>query len=279
MQHEKMLKLAVFLWDRNPVAAQVIRRRVNYVLGEGVSVVARHKDNKTRDAIQKLLDEFWFDPRNRLDTRMLRWALAWRVYGELALRVGVNPITGLVRLAYISPEMIADVVTEDNDVEHVRALKIKRLRTDSDGKPIETIDEPEVVPVVSVYEGVPIQSDEADVVRAPGRMYGSSFYFSANTLPDMVRGRSDLLAICDVLDAYDQFIWTRLERQAMQLAFVWSVELAGAGPDAIDDWIKKHRGTPRPGSLQVHNEKVKWTAVSPSLGSGEALQESDLLLS
>jgi len=278
MQQEKMFKLAVFLWDRNPLAARVIRRAVNYVLGEGIQVVARHKKNEVRNEIQKIIDQFWFDPRNRLDVRLLRWALAWRAYGELALRVGVNPVTGLVRLAYISPEMITDVKTEPGDIEQLEKLVVRKVEQDENGNVREMVGKTEDLAIVATYEGIPISSDEKLLERTPGRQYGQAFYFAANTLPDMVRGRSDLLAIADVLDAYDQFIWTRMERQAMLLAFVWSIELAGASNEQIDAWIKKHRSTPRPGSLQVHNEKVKWNPVSPTLGSSEGLQESDLII-
>lgn len=276
---EKMLKIAVWLWDRNPIAARVIRRAVNYVLGEGVEVVARHKDDKTRESIQKIIDEFWFDHRNQMDERLLRWALAWRAYGELALRVAVNPATGKVRVAYISPEMIADVKPEDNDIEHIETLVLRKTKKMGDGSTdIELTGKTVKVPVIHMYEGVPVISDNPLEKRVPGRLYGEALYFPANTLPDMVQGRSDLWAIADVIDAYDQFIWTRLERQAMLLAFVWSVQLQGATRDDIDKFMKENRGTPKPGSLQVHNEKVQWNAVSPSLGSGEGLAESDLLL-
>lgn len=280
-QHErdKMLKLAAWLWDRNPIAARVIRRAVNYVLGEGIEVVARHKDEKMRDDIQKIIDDFWFDHRNQMDERVLRWALAWRAYGELALRVAVNPLTGKVRVAYISPEMIVDVKPEQNDIEHIESLVLRKTKKGGQGATdVELPGKTVTLPIVRVYEGVPVQSEDPAEARVPGHMYGEALYFPANTLPDMVQGRSDLWAIADVIDAYDQFIWTRLERQAMLLAFVWSVQLQGATQDDIDKWIKKNSGTPKPGSVQVHNEKVTWNAVAPSMGSGEALAESDLLL-
>lgn len=261
-KHDRMLATAAYLWTNNPMAARVIRRAVNYVLGEGVEVVAHDEDESQKEKIQEVIDGFWNDSRNDLPSRLLKWCTSWRAYGELFLRVAVNEFNGKVRLAYVSPEMVLKVKTEPNDIEQITIIKVKRDERDSEGEPLRAV---RVLP------------DENDPT-APERMDGDIFFFAANTLSDMVRGRSDLLAIGDVLDAYDQFIWNRLERQAMAMAFVWSVELAGLDDKGIQDWIKKNGKTPRPGSLQVHNDKVKWEAISPTLGSGEAMQESDLLI-
>ncbi|MBK6906258.1 MAG: phage portal protein [Rhodocyclaceae bacterium] len=261
-KHDRMLATAAYLWTNNPMAARVIRRAVNYVLGEGVEVLAHADDDKSKEAIQKVIDGFWTDARNDLPQRLLKWCTSWRAYGELFLRVGVNEFNGKVRLAYVSPEMVLKVRTEKDDIEQVTTINVKRDERDSEGEPLRAVR---------------VQPNEDDPT-AIERLDGDCFFFAANTLSDMVRGRSDLLAIGDVLDAYDQFVWNRLERQAMAMAFVWSVELANMDDKGIADWIKKNGKTPRPGSLQVHNDKVKWTAVSPELGSGEAMQESDLLI-
>ena len=261
-KHDRMLATAAYLWTNNPMAARVIRRAVNYVLGEGVEVLAHSDDEKEKEAIQKVIDGFWSDARNDLPARLLKWCTSWRAYGELFLRAAVNEFNGKVRLAYVSPEMVIKVVTEKDDIEQVKTIRIKRDERDSEGEPCAAIR---------------VQPNEDDPT-AIERLNGEVFFFAANTLSDMVRGRSDLLAIGDVLDAYDQFVWNRLERQAMAMAFVWSVTLANADDKAIQDWIKTNGKTPRPGSIQVHNDKVTWDAVSPTLGSGEAMQESDLLI-
>lgn len=264
MEQEKMLRISAWLWDRNPLAARVITRAVNYILAEGVSVVAKHEEESVREEIQKAIDAFWFDPRNDMERRIVRWCTDYRAYGELILKSTVNEQTGLVRLAFVSPELVREVETEKNDIEIPSKLRILEKDGDSKGTP---------------YDIIRIVEDPEREVGMPGRLEGVCHFFAANTLSDMVRGRSDLLRMADLLDAYDQFIWNRLERQAMLMAFVWSVELQGATQDQVDDWVRKNGGTPRPGSIQAHSDRVKWTPLTPDLGASEAATESDLMLS
>lgn len=264
IEHERMLRISAWLWDRNPLAARVITRAVNYVMAEGVSVVAKHENDAVRKEIQRAIDAFWYDQRNDLERRIVKWCTDWRAYGELILKVTVNDADGLVRLAFVSPELVRDVETERDDIEIPSKLRILEKEGDSKGTP---------------YDIIRVREDKLRKVGTPGRMEGEVFYFAANTLSDMVRGRSDLLRMADMLDAYDQFIWNRLERQAMLMAFVWSVELTGATQDQVDDWVKKNGGTPRPGSIQAHSDRVKWSPLTPSLGAADAAQESDLMLS
>lgn len=264
IEHERMLRISAWLWDRNPLAARVITRAVNYVMAEGVSVVAKHENDAVRKEIQRAIDAFWYDQRNDLERRIVKWCTDWRAYGELILKVTVNDADGLVRLAFVSPELVRDVETERDDIEIPSKLRILEKEGDSKGTP---------------YDIIRVREDKLRKVGTPGRMEGEVFYFAANTLSDMVRGRSDLLRMADMLDAYDQFIWNRLERQAMLMAFVWSVELAGATQDQVDEWVKKNGGTPRPGSIQAHSDRVKWNPLTPSLGAADAAQESDLMLS
>jgi hypothetical protein len=59
-------------------------------------------------------------------------------------------------------------------------------------------------------------------------MEGEVFYFAINKLPNSLRGRSDLMALADWLDLYDQYLFSEVERLHLLSAFVWDYKIEGA---------------------------------------------------
>lgn len=263
---EKVLKVAAQLWDGSPLARRFIVRLVNYLVGDGISVQAKHDDPATKKKIQATLDAFWNDSRNRLDRRIGRWIMSYEAYGELCLVSTVNPTTGLVRLAFVSPARILDVKSEDGDIEHLIQVWLRAGVSGSETNP----DKREIVR--------PDESDPTAGKKSYGRLKGEAFYWGANRLPDMVRGRPSQLVVADFLDADDQLIWNLLERTAFGNAFIWDVTMEGADADKIQEWRRDNGAPPRPGSVQVHNEKVKYEAKSVDLKSMDSVTQHDLLV-
>lgn len=262
---ERAHKVAAELWDGSPLARRFTERLVNYCLGEGIRITAQHQDQETRAKIQAVLDGFWNDPRNRLNRRFYSWMLAYRTYGELCLRAAVNPVNGLVRLAFIGADRIVDVRTEDYDIEQITQVWVKRPADDVD-------TDPEPLDYVRAVEN-PYAPRDLDA-----RLQGEVFYWGANKLPDMVRGRPSQLVSADYIDADDQLIWTLLERAAMANSWVWDVTIEGGTTDEIKEFQKRHGGAPRPGSLQVHNERVKFAPLTATVPVTETAVEHDLLM-
>lgn len=362
MDQDQMLRLALKLWDTNPLAQRLVKRLVNYVMGEGVTITAKHETDGTRKKIQEVLDRTWKDHRNRLDRKLARWALGFEGYGELCLNTTVNPANGLVRFANVSPFQILGVYTEQEDVEQIDMVAVgrdntttprllKAIRVDEDGsiqrwleayeaadsewqqtyllvindraaraksmaeaqaggriaelrileaatatdtRPVVERDalidrrlqelsttDPDRTDVHLIGRGGVIQGEFGDKATAKKdlpRRRGKAFYWGANTLPGMVRGRSILLAIADMIDAYDRLIWLGLERRALINAFVWDVKLIGANQKVIDEWWEKNPA-PEPGSIRVHNEREEWTAVNPDLKANDESQAGDQIVS
>lgn len=261
----KVQKVAAQLWDGNPLARRFIVRLVNYLLGDGITVQAKHDNEATKSAIQEVIDRFWKDRRNRIARRLPRWLAALETYGELALVTTVNPATGLVRLAYVSPSRILDVKSEPGDIEHLTQLHLQRWESGSE-------NDPDVREIVR-----PDESDPEAGSKHYGRLAGQAFYWGVNHLPDMVRGRPSQLVVADFLDADDQLIWNLLERTAFGNAFVWDVTLMGADDDEIKRWRRENGAPPKPGSVVVHNDKVTYEAKSADLKSMDSVTQHDLL--
>lgn len=107
------------------------------------------------------------------------------------------------------------------------------------------------------------------------RYAGACFYFAVNKVTNATRGTPDLLTVADWIDAYDQFLFARLERELLMNNFVWDVTVAGGTKQAIDEFLKANP-PPKPGTVRAHNERVTWEAVTPKMESKEAAQDADL---
>lgn len=105
---------------------------------------------------------------------------------------------------------------------------------------------------------------------------GDCFYFRVNDLCSTTRGRSDLLAQMDWLDAYDQFLFGEVERSTGMRAYMWDVTLTGASPEEVKKRASEI-SAPRAGAVRVHNDAEVWKAESPSLQTYDAERAARLV--
>ena len=120
----------------------------------------------------------------------------------------------------------------------------------------------------------PCRCDEdREVVPIYGKLIGDCFFFTINKPVSATRGRSDLLSLADWLDGHDQFLFARLERAFLLNSFIWDVVCEGMDQKELDEFVK-NIPVPKPGSIRAHNEKVKWSAISPKLESQDASSEA-----
>lgn len=263
----KILATMAQLWDANPLARRMVMRLVNYVVGDGVKLVATNGEegSEERQKVQDVLDRFWSDGRNQMDRRLPRWLAAYFTYGELCLRATQNPANGLVRLAYVSPEQVFDVKSEEDDIEQLKTIVLQPAGASSERDYLK-------------LDAIRVQEDPTTGKDRYGRLDGEAFYWAANVLPDMVRGRPSQLVVADILDADEQAVWNGLERGALANAFVWDVTHEGRTEAEIAAWQGANGGVPKPGSVVAHNEKVKWQALSVDLKTGDSIAQHDLLV-
>ncbi len=112
-------------WRMYPLAKQAIRLFTTYVLGQGVSY---HADDSN---VQKVLDDFWNDPDNRLSltTAPAQKTLLTRlrVDGEIIIFLFVDKETGRVKVRVGEPLEIDDIIPDPED--EARPLYYKRRWT------------------------------------------------------------------------------------------------------------------------------------------------------
>jgi hypothetical protein len=248
MQQDRMLEIAWYLWEQNPFARRLITCMTDLVVGEGVGFEA--EDPKIGEAAGKV----WNHPVNRIADRSRELHDALSLNGELILPVNVNDVSGVPTLGFIDPYQVDEVEPRPDNVMVPAFVRLKRLPNESEGKRIPIIQEN------------PLN----------GQLEGECFYFAINKLPNSMRGRSDLLALADWLDLFDQYMFAEVERVRLLSAFVWDLEIKDGTPETIRTRLDEI-GTPQSGSVFGRNQNEKLSALSPSLNATDRTETARLL--
>lgn len=250
LSQARMRETALYLWDANLLANRIIELPLAYMLAEGVALRAGE------DEMQDVLNRFWRDPINSMDVKLPKKARELAIFGEQCWPTFVNEVDGHVRLGYLDPALIETVVVDPDNPEQPIGIVTAR---DKKGRQLRyrvIVNGPETVFTLRTQG---IRETFAD---------GEAFYFTVNDLSVSRRGRSDLRAPADWVDAYDQFLFGEIERYNFLRAFVWDVTVAGADAEQIKTKAREIKA-PTPGSVRVHNDSETWKAESPDIKAGD----------
>lgn len=262
--HRRMQDLAVYLWQQNPIANRLIELPVAYMLADGCHLVSTAQDEDLRGIVQEWLDQLWHHPINNFPLRLPDRLRELAVFGEQCWPAFVSP-TGAVRYGYLDPSLIETVVTDpDNSQQPIGVITVrdtrgrqKRYRVIANGPENEMF----------TSRTIAIRETFTD---------GDAHYWSINKLASEKRGRSDLLALTDWLDAYETMLFGEVDRMASLRAYIWDVTLTGATADEVRKRATEI-GPPVPGSVRVHNDSEAWQAVSPSLELSDGAEGARLI--
>lgn len=242
----RMQKVALHLFRHNHMAKRLLEIIVDFVTGDGISVVAKHKDNATKDAIQAVLDEFWNDPINDMERLNPQRLLELNLWGEVLIPALTNEMTGNVRLGWIDPSNIVEI---EPDPVTKRPARVK-LTTEAAAE---------------------VGSDWLDVIRyshAEGRMVGNAFFHQINHVLSARRGISEYFTAADWYDVLDETMKVSADRSKVLMSFIWDWTMQGMSDKECQAFAKSLR-QPKPGMNRVHNEKVSIDAKAPQLAAYE----------
>ena len=257
---ERMAKLAEWLWQSNLLANRLVELPLAYLLAEGVALQCKDEEH------QKLLDAFWNDPINNWPLKLPSRVRALALLGEQCYIVHANTASGFVRLGYLDPRQIAQVVTDPDNPEQPIGVVTKK---DAKGRHWK-------YRVLVVGDDAELFTARTAKIRAEDFTDGECLLYQLNKFPDGSRGRSDLLAQMDWLDAYDDFLFSEVDRIHYLRAFVWDVTLKGADEGKVKEFDKTFKA-PAPNSKFVHNDSVEIQAVAPELQAADTSQSARLL--
>ena len=253
---ERQREIAFYLADTNPFAKRIIQMTRDFVVGDA----GQWKVKAVNPKVQALLKAHWDDPVNdwvnKLESRVRELALA----GEqcYSVRTGAD---GIVRLGYVDPGFIAAIRRNQDNLEILEEVVLKKQNPADDEKRLRIIN-------YDIAQGRMIGKEG----QAGADYADDCFFWKLNAPVNATRGRSDLFAVADGLDMLDRFHFNRMERAALINAFFWECEIKGANEAQLRDYAKK-MGPPKPGGVRYTNENTTWTAVTPNLQGQDASAE------
>src|SRR5437016_6721748 len=288
MQHKRALQLAFYLFETNPIARRILMTTAAYLIGDAFKAAAEYEEESMDEDVQDVIDKFWDDHINLMDLKLTTYTLELFMWGELCLIVYVNPVDGLVRLASVDPDRVKEIIVDKTDVVAVSVtpemvsggeerLKIIRVDEDPNSKSFGLLVGAKTGPNGKVTETWQATDRDGKPTGEAKKYVGSCFFFRVNNVSNARRGRSDLLAVIDWLDAYDQELFGEMERAQLLKNFIWDVQLEGKSEAEIREWLKIN-GSPKPGAVRAHNEGVTWQAVTPDLKVKDSTDFANLIL-
>lgn len=260
IDQSRMIELAHWLYDSNPLAKRIIELINAFVTGDGFTFSAKN------EKVLNVLKKHWYDPINNWPLRQLERFRQLSLYGEQMYPVYVRKSDGRVRIGYVDPANIEKIIPHQNNPEMLMSAII-RYYTTIDGS---------ILP--KEYSLIQVDEDENSATEGLLTYQGENgaFYFAVNKATNATRGRSDLITTFDWLDLYDQFLFGQAERSTYLTDFVWDIEMMGSTPDQQRAWLRDNP-MPKGASMRIHNEKLKWSAISPNLGSQDATGQAQLI--
>lgn len=277
---ERSLSLAYTQYESNPLAKAILEITRDYVLGEGIVITATDTEPKLKEELEGVKERFWNDDVNQLDVKLFDKVLELGLFGEQIYPVTVNKKDGHVRLGYVDPVHVSEVLTNPENVEEKVAIKLKQKSPGDEAEYYKIINEEEdpndkwFARLKDIEDGESYTDPDGNAIPYKG----ACFYFAINKVTNAKRGRSDLMSLIDWIDAYDQMLFNEMDRATLLKNFVWDVKMQGATDKSIEEYKQKNPA-PKPGSVRYHSDKVEWQAVTPDLKVTDAQGISDLFVS
>ncbi len=210
------------------LAKRMLTWWVDFIVGRGFYLSSSDPD------ANEVLKGFWNSPVNDMQINSRAYVKELCFYGELALPVKVNPVTGFCGISIIPSSQISNLIEKPGFPGEVTKLVTKA-------------DE--------VFDIVQWDSSK-------GEYEGNCFVHRVNRLAGHIRGYPDLIPLLDWTHIFESFGYNKLERDATQYGVWWDVTLDGKTEEEIEAYVLKQGGaSPKAGSAIYHNERVNWTMM------------------
>jgi hypothetical protein len=266
ISQEKAIEAAYRLWNTNPLAGALTEIMVDYIIGDGITVVAANED------VQRALDRFLQDPVNGLINEdgsvgegLESLVRELGLFGEQLVlafpRDGADigmVADGLLRLGKVDPSQIKSIITDPGNQRDLIAVRLKDKHGGDDGPLYKIIRRDEAGGVLEglrdlrkyremVGRSIRPETESLRTVRGQewlvcdvgGRIQvreadlkefqadGECFLFQVNKISTGLRGRPDLLRMIDWLDRFDQIFFDGAEHVALLNMFAWDLKIEG----------------------------------------------------
>jgi hypothetical protein len=241
-------------YNSNPLANAIVELGVNFVLGDGLQIDAAHPK------VQRLIDRFWNDPDNHMSLRQYDIATELSLYGEIFIRIFVNPYDGHVKLGMIDPSLIDEIECDPENIEKQIRCHMRAPGTEVSATP--------------GCDGIaPLQVTEGSWLSMPHEV----MHFAVNKVSNAKRGKSDLATLLPWLRRYKDWLIDRVRINKYKAAYLWDVTISGGTRQTIEAKMMEYARPPEPGSVLVHNESEQWKAVQPMIDAGSVAADGQAI--
>ncbi len=246
VKQERMYEIAVHLWENTPLGKWIIEILKDFLVAEGLPFEAENEE------VSKAIEKFWYDPLNQMDVYLEKHVREQWLFGVLCLPAFTAKNSGQLRLGYIDPAQIKEVVTDPGNVKMVIGVILKDEQG-QEGMKLKTIL-PSGAEDILTKKATALRDSYTD---------GECFYSAVNNLTNNPMGRSELLVSADWIDAYEQFLFDATDKWTLLNSFLWDVTVKGGTKESIKE--QTDNLTKKAGSIFGHNENVTLQAITPDL--------------
>jgi len=252
-------RLSALLYRKNVRALRSIEMTKDFVVGDGVKVVASDKK------VQDLLDAFW--TANRWDEKLPERVVSLALMGEALFPAFINPRTALVRISNITPLRIQSVNTNPKDADETVSVRVDLTSKADVGKNkthARTFD------IIRVKEGEGLIPNEPEGDKA--------FFFALNKIAGGSRGTPDLLSTIDWLEGLDGFVFSLLERADVAQSIVYDLLIENANEKEVRKKTESFTKALKSGGVYGHNQRTSLDIKTANLGASEAETVTSVML-
>ena len=171
-------------------------------------------------------------------------------------------MNGRVKIRQVDPSIIDEIETDPQDIETLKRFHLRPVGPDA-----ATQSDPPPTPV-----SVPLR-DQQNIEGQWLEAGSDVVQFCINKVSNAKRGKIDLATLLPWLRRYKDWLTDRVRINKYKGAFLWDVQLQGADKKAIDRKRMEYSYPPEPGSVIIHNEAEKWSAVRPEINANDAAED------
>jgi hypothetical protein len=293
----RLVKAATEVWQKDPQAGAAIDLLNDFVFGRGVPR-PRAKDSD----VQKILDETWDDPDNKL----ILTSFDKLVEKGTDLQIQCNVFflifegdDGKVKLGLLDHDRVKHVVrSEENRLRILYyAVEEAKYRYDFNEDreiPVTELGKPKIM-YYEHFRNVDDEIAEGGMPKMPPRERtgdGRVYQLVCNKKSEMAFGQPTMRRLMRWFSAYNEFMTSRVDVVKAAAAFIMKRRVKGgeaavqriaaqrlnqASELATEEWIG-HAGPP-PASILNENEAVVHEALNLQTNAGNALQDGQMLRS
>ena len=253
VSQDRMIDICYWLWDNYPMAKWIVNVLVSFIVAEELPFESKNPK------VTEILKDFWFDSVNRMDLYLRKHVTELHIFGDIMFPIKVSTSNGRVRMGYIDPKEIEEIIIDPENCKIQIGVKLKSPAG----------EEARFYKIVLNRDVSDFLSPKAKDLRNSFKS-GDCFFFSINNVTNSPRGRSELLTVADWIDTYENFLYDYAEKWSQMNVFLWDLLIKDADESVIRTKVSElNKASGNPGSIYGHNESIELNAVTPDLKSLE----------